>query len=157
MAIAPGRGRRPKPAAIKRLSGNPGKRPLNLAEPAFSPILGAACPDWLIGDDLARGLWEATAIELCSAGVLCATDLHNLEAFCAAYSRWRQAEVAICKFGIVVESAMGSPMKNPACTVAAESLKQLASFGALLGLDPSSRTRLVGGRNKDNINPFADL
>lgn len=41
--------------------------------------------------------------ELCAAEVLCITDLHNLEAFCTAYSRWRRAEIEITRHGLVVE------------------------------------------------------
>jgi len=33
------RGRKPKPTARKRLEGNPGKRPLNRAEPQHSEVL----------------------------------------------------------------------------------------------------------------------
>lgn len=40
------RGRKPKPIAIKELEGNPGKRPLNDAEP--KPVRKAPpCPKWL--------------------------------------------------------------------------------------------------------------
>ncbi len=40
------RGRKPKPTAIKELEGNPGKHPLNDAEP--KPVRKAPpCPKWL--------------------------------------------------------------------------------------------------------------
>ena len=40
-------GRKPKPTAIKKLEGNPGKRKLNSKEPV--PEKGmSACPDWLM-------------------------------------------------------------------------------------------------------------
>lgn len=40
------RGRKPTPTAIKKLEGNPGKRPLNKSEP--KPIRKAPfCPKWL--------------------------------------------------------------------------------------------------------------
>ena len=40
-------GRKPKPAAVKKLEGNPGKRKLNTKEPI--PAKGMpACPDWLM-------------------------------------------------------------------------------------------------------------
>lgn len=39
-------GRKPKPTAIKKLEGNPGKRKLNTKEPA--PVKGMpTCPEWL--------------------------------------------------------------------------------------------------------------
>lgn len=158
LAAVPGRGRKPKPKALKKLAGNPGKRALNNAEPTFSALLHVDCPEWLAGDEWAPTLWEMVIKELCGAQVLCITDLHNLEAFCAAYSRWRRAERAITEHGLVVEGATGGPIKNPACTVANESLKQMTTYGALLGLDPSSRSRLIGGNKKQGGgNPFAAL
>ena len=40
-------GRKPKPTAIKKLEGNPGKRKLNTKEPI--PAKGMPnCPEWLI-------------------------------------------------------------------------------------------------------------
>ena len=40
-------GRKPKPTAIKKLEGNPGKRKLNKNEPV--PAKGMPeCPDWLL-------------------------------------------------------------------------------------------------------------
>ncbi|AHX31499.1 phage terminase small subunit P27 family [Aeromonas hydrophila] len=157
-AGVPGRGRKPKPTSAKRLAGNPGKRALNQNEPHFTPLLGVACPEWLAEDQWAPTLWGMIIKELCAAEVLCITDLHNLEAFCTAYSRWRRAEIEITRHGLVVEGATGGPVKNPACTVANESLKQMTTYGALLGLDPSSRSRLIGGnQKKGESNPFNDF
>ncbi len=40
-------GRKPKPTAVKKLEGNPGKRKLNKNEPV--PAKGmSTCPDWLM-------------------------------------------------------------------------------------------------------------
>ena len=43
-----------KPTALKELAGNPGKRPLNEAEPEFLPAETIA-PDWLQGEGLHQG------------------------------------------------------------------------------------------------------
>lgn len=40
-------GRKPKPSALKRLEGNPGKRPLNELEP-IPPVIGLTCPKHLL-------------------------------------------------------------------------------------------------------------
>lgn len=156
IASVPGRGRKPKPTARKALAGNPGKRALNQAEPTFTPVLAVEAPIWL--DENATTMWDMIMAELCGQQVLCITDLHNVEAFCVAYSRWRKAEELIRVEGITIEGAMGGKIKNPACTVSNESLRQMASFGALLGLDPSSRSRLIGGNKKGSeANPFSSL
>lgn len=155
-ARAPGRGRKPKPTAKKELAGNPGKRALNTAEPEFSAITDIDPPEWL--SPRAATMWRMLVPELLREKVLCITDLHNVEAFCSAYDKWRMAEEAVQQFGIVVQSAQGSPMKNPALTAANEAMRQIVTFGSLLGLDPSSRSRIIGGnKNTNTENPFAAL
>lgn len=154
-AKVPGRGRKAKPTARKQLAGNPGKRALNTAEPKFSDVTNIDPPDWL--SSRAETMWRMLVPELLREKVLCITDLHNVEAFCSAYSKWRLAEEAVEEFGIVVESAQGSPMKNPALTAANEAMRQMATFGALLGLDPSSRSRIIGGKKPGGDNPFSGL
>ncbi len=148
------RGRRPKPTAQKVIEGNPGKRAINKNEPQVPALTNADPPPWL--SDLAREAWQWYAPRLIGSKTLTETDLHNLEAFCAAYSRWRIAEDDIKTHGITVFSPQGGIVKNPAVTVANEALKQMATFGACLGLDPASRSRIKvpGGPTS---NPFTDL
>lgn len=155
IATRPGRGRKAKPTKQKRLAGNPGKRRLNDSEPSFGVLTGVDAPDWM--PELAQQMWATLVPPLCREQVLEVTDLHNVEAFCLAYSRWRTAEQDVADNGITAMSAMGSPIKNPAVTVANESMRQLVTFGALLGLDPSSRSRLMSKKPKGDANPFGDL
>jgi len=102
-------------------------------------------------------MWRMVAKELCAQAVLCATDLHNLEMFCIAYANSRDAQDHIQQNGIVMTGSMGGPVKNPALTVLNEAMRQMASFGGMLGLDPSSRQRLIGGNKKQSDNPFKNL
>jgi P27 family predicted phage terminase small subunit len=148
------RGRKPKPTAQKELAGNPGKRALNKDEPEVIRLTSADPPSWL--NKVGREAWKWYAPRLIQARTLGDVDLHNLEAFCAAYSRWRLAELDIKKNGITVRKFGGGRQKNPAATIANEALKQMATFGAALGLDPSSRSRIKvpGGQGK---NPFKEL
>ncbi len=156
MAGVPGRsGRKPKPTSLKEAAGNPGRRELNLNEPDFGRILNIDCPDWIEGHG--RDLWEHLAPKLCEQKVMQATDIQNLEAYCAAYGRFRLGEESVKKDGIVVEGAQGGAIKNPAVTVINEALRQMASYGGLLGLDPSSRQRLRGPEKPGGNNPFAAL
>lgn len=155
VARVAGRGRKPKPTAKKELAGNPGKRALNTAEPQFSEVTDIDPPEWLT--ERAAVMWSMLVPELLREGVLAVTDLHNVEAFCTAYDKWRMAEEEVQRTGITVQSSQGSPMKNPALTAANEAMRQVVTFGALLGLDPSSRTRLIGGNKKQKANPFAEL
>ncbi|WJJ93430.1 phage terminase small subunit P27 family [Neopusillimonas aromaticivorans] len=148
MAGAVGRsGRRPKPVERKVAAGNPGKRALNTNAPTFDAVLNIDPPEWLTG--AGRDLWLHLAPLLCAQQVLQATDIQNLEFYCAAYGRFRAAEQHIAQHGIVVEGAQGGSVKNPAATIINESTRQMATFGSLLGLDPSSRQRLLGPKKRD--------
>lgn len=148
-------GRRSKPTSQKLLAGNPGKRALNKAEPDFSEVTRVEPPIWM--QPLAIQMWETVLPELLAQRIVCITDLHNVEAFCTAYANWRSAQEMVVQHGPVVTSAMGSPMKNPALTAAKEAMAQMVTFGSLLGLDPSSRSRLTGGKKQKTNNPFLEL
>ena len=63
-------------------------------------------------------MWQMLVPELLREKVLCITDMHNVEAFCIAYDKWRLSEESVQTLGIIVESAQGAPMKNPALTAA---------------------------------------
>ncbi|MFA9485956.1 MULTISPECIES: phage terminase small subunit P27 family [unclassified Moraxella] len=157
IATVAGRGRKPKPAKLKELNGNAGKRAINKNEPKFSSITNIEPPEWL--PPLAFEIWRLVMPELLSNKVLTIADVHNIECFCVAYARWREAQEHIKYNGIVITNEeTGSMAKNPAVTVMNETARQLVQFGSLLGLDPSSRARLTGGAKQENVsNPFADL
>ena len=65
------RGRKPKPTALKKLEGNPGKRPLTELEP-LPPISVLRCPNWLLPE--ARKEWRRLAPALINMGVLTLAD-----------------------------------------------------------------------------------
>ncbi|WP_413722684.1 phage terminase small subunit P27 family [Sodalis sp. RH24] len=158
MAGATGRsGRRAKPTARKELAGNPGKRSLNKDEPAFTQIKSVEPPEWLIEDKLplAVVMWQMTTTELCGQGILCVTDLSVLERWCVAYEFWRRAVKNIATQGNTVTGATGGPIKNPELTAKKEQESEMNATGSMLGLDPSSRQRLIGlaGKAKTS-NPF---
>lgn len=157
MAGAAGRsGRRPKPTAKKLLAGNPGKRALNKNEPDFGLVHNIDCPFWM--GEYGRQLWETIAPELCKERILAATDIQNLEVYCSAYEQFRQAEDDVAKNGVTVTGAMGGVVKNPALTAKKEAVSMMASYGGMLGLDPSSRQRMQGGgKKKADGNPFAEV
>lgn len=150
-------GRPAKPTALKLLQGNPGKRKLKKDGPAPAPLAETPdAPEWL--GEWAVEMWGAIAPWLTQTGIMTRTDTHNLAVFCAAYERWRWAEEEVASKGITVVDAKGVLKKNPACTVINEALRQLASFGAALGLDPASRARLMGsGGPEKPENPFIVL
>lgn len=157
IASIPGRGRKPKPQEDKKARGNPGNRPLNNNVPEFSQVVNIDVPSYMENLEFAPVMWKSIVPELLKNKILCITDMHNLEAFCIAYENWRKAQREVAFHGIVVAGAQGGPVKNPALTALNESSRQMATFGALLGLDPSSRQRLTGGGKKIKGNSFAGV
>ncbi|MFC4162014.1 phage terminase small subunit P27 family [Chitinimonas lacunae] len=151
MPNAPGQGRKPKPKPNLKIVGGRG----NNAPLTNAPLSEYPPPDWLTA--VAREKWEELAPQLAGTRVLTDVDLHNLEVFCVAYANWRAAEAEIAQYGIVISTDFG-PKKNPACTVSNECARRLAAFGAMLGLDPSSRSRLGTGSNTpQQANPFKGI
>ncbi len=77
-------GRKPKPTAVKKLEGNPGKRKLNTKE--LVPAKGMpACPDWLMPE--AKKKWERLAKLMNQMGVLTEVDMAAFAAYCQSYAR----------------------------------------------------------------------
>lgn len=156
IATTPGRGRKPTPTKVKERRGNPGKRKLNKDEPEFSPFNENTPPPSQLNTD-GKKMWAFILKELLSQGVLLQTDLEVVTNYCIAYQNRNRACKDVEKYGTFVENGNGGLSKNPAFTVLNEALKQMTTFGALLGLDPSSRQRLIGKVDEQNHNPFAEL
>ena len=133
------RGRKPKPTALKRINGNPGRRPLNDSEPVVA-LGGFSCPKYL--NDEARREWRRVVRDLKGAGVLARVDRATLEGYCVSYARWRLAEEEIETEGITITGPKGGVMKNPAVTVAVQERMLMLKFMSELGMTPSSRSRL---------------
>jgi P27 family predicted phage terminase small subunit len=140
-------GRKSKPAALKVLAGNPGKRNLNRNEPHFTG--SPKCPSWLDKD--AKAEWKRVVVELEELAMLTKCDQASLAAYCQTYSRWKEAEQLVTLHGMVLSEpivnksgeVIGKRMRrNPANIIASDCLKSLARYGSLFGFDPSSRSRL---------------
>ncbi|MGY4677656.1 phage terminase small subunit P27 family [Pasteurella sp. P03HT] len=154
-ALVPGRGRKPKPTAVKKRQGNPGKRKLNDSEPAFSELSADTPPPDDLNDDGVI-MWQFVLKELCPQGIILKTDLETVANYCIAYQNRKRANADIEKYGSIIETDTGLK-RNPAYTTLKESTADMAKFGALLGLDPSSRSRLIGKADNQPVNPFAEL
>ena len=141
-------GRRPKPHAIKELSGNPGKRPLNHDEPQTAQR-EPEIPRGL--DAAARREWRRIVPELLDLGVLSTVDGAALGAYCSAYSLWIKADKAIQRKGLLLEEpifdkrgeVVGTKTKrNPAVGISTEAMKVMKSFLIEFGLTPAARTKV---------------
>jgi P27 family predicted phage terminase small subunit len=104
------RGPAPKPTAIKRLEGNPGKRKLNETEPKLT--MGVPeCPDYL--DDVAKKEWGRLTTILTAMKVLTEADYIALANLCQAYSTLMNAQRQMNKTGILYKSKSGYIQQSP--------------------------------------------
>lgn len=134
------RGRKPKPTALKVLAGNPGKRPLNRAEP--KPTLAMPeCPEEL--SPAAKTEWARMVQELAPLKMLTALDRAALAAYCEAYALWLEAIAAIRKYGTMVKSPSGYPMQSPYVAIANRQAEIMMRIAGEFGFTPASRSRIA--------------
>lgn len=150
-------GRKPTPTAIKKMEGNPGRRPL----PEYEPQPGALVeipkpPSFLF--PLAKKHWKKMADELRSCSLLTAIDLDAFAAMCNAYATWVDAQQNLKKTGMLVKSPNGYPMVSPYVSISEKALNRLLQYQREFGLTPSSRVQVDGGGNNeaDEFNEFLD-
>lgn len=142
---------------IKAVAGV-GRKPRVKPDPSndFENVYDIDVPFHLEQMDQAVVMWKSIVPELLKRKILKLTDMHNVEMFCMAYHNLREAQHEVVLYGVTIQTESGR-IKNPALTVVNESSKQIASFGAMLGLDPASRTRLMAGSGKPKNNAFAGV
>jgi P27 family predicted phage terminase small subunit len=134
------RGRKPKPTALKRLEGNPGKRPIRGDEPQ-PPRSQPSCPGHL--SPAARAEWARLAQSLNGIGLLTQVDRAALAAYCQAYGRWVEAERKLKETPVLLKTPAGYVQQSPWLTVSNKQMELMAKYMAELGLTPSSRRRLA--------------
>jgi P27 family predicted phage terminase small subunit len=147
------RGRKPKPTAIKLVTGNPGRRPTPPDEPE-PPVGIPKCPPHL--DAEAKREWRRMARELDDLGMLTTIDRAVFASYCQAWSTWRQALKTVQKVGMVIRAKErvtekpdgsivrtgGVPMVNPLYKlIDAENAKMMKALTEM-GMSPSSRSRV---------------
>ena len=146
------RGRKPTPTAIKELEGNPGKRPLNDAEP--KPEKKAPpCPKWL--EPEAKKEWRRLSKQLEKIGVLTEVDQAAFASYCQAYARWKEAEERITDRGLVIRTPSGYPQQVPYISIAQQYLRLMHQFAEQFGLTPAARSRIIAGN--ENNGPADDM
>jgi len=135
-------GRPPKPTNLKKLEGNPGKRPLNKREPKTSRV--AKCPSWLTAE--AKKEWNRIAPILKEMEILTAADQSALAVYCQAYADYIQAQKIIDKEGMTYEYTNKAGVSNivtrPEVVIAHKNAETIRKFCVEFGLTPSSRGRI---------------
>jgi P27 family predicted phage terminase small subunit len=135
-------GRKQKPTAIKKLEGNPGKRPLNDNEPQPDKT-PPACPSWLPHE--AKREWRRIVPELERLGLLTIVDRAALTGYCEAWARYVKAAKELkdgFTYEYINEKFQMKRSKKPEVEIARDALNQVKAFCAEFGLTPSSRGRM---------------
>jgi phage terminase small subunit len=99
------KGRKPKPTSLKTLTGNPGKRALNHAEPQPRAVLPRA-PAHLSDDEKAK--WRALVRELYPLGLVTTIDIDQLALYCVIWVRWQKAEKMVREKGEIIKTAVSN-------------------------------------------------
>lgn len=134
------RGRRPKPTMVKLMEGNPGRRPLNPAEPKPAPQVPEAPVEL---SPAGRAEWDRLAGELAALGMMTNLDRAALAAYCEAYALWSEAITAIRQYGTMVKSPSGYPMQSPYVAIANKQAELMMRIASEFGFTPASRSRIA--------------
>lgn len=134
-------GRKPKPTAIKKAAGNPGKRPLNNLEAKFSPAM-LTCPAFLNAD--AKAEWKRVTTELYNAGLLTTVDRSALVVYVESWAELIQAMKLIKKnpLGMVCVTDKGNYVQHPAVGIKHKAMEMLLKSASEFGMTPSARSRV---------------
>jgi len=138
-------GRRPQPTQLRILRGNPGKRPINPAEPTPPPVGQAfdTPPAELEADAVAATEWRRLAPLLRHCRVITEAERSALIALCQEWSKYQQANKVISESGAILKTPKGMPMLNPALGIADKALAQLRPLWDMFGLSPSGRAKIT--------------
>lgn len=134
-------GRKPKPVEVKRLAGNPGRRPL----PTDNPKARIGLPSMPRGlfDERTQRLWHSLGEALERNGVITELDGAAFMFLCMHFEMGIRAWLRMKKDGEY--QTVGDDARlvaHPAVKVVNEASKNFRQYAALFGVTPSDRGRL---------------
>lgn len=143
------RGRKPLPTRLKLVTGNPGNRPLNLAEPRPDVDL-PDMPRHLVGE--AAKEWKRISRELVKLGLLTRIDRAALSLYCTQWARHVAAERQIARLhelmledpeaGLVDRTPQGYRIQSVWLQISNKAFENCVKILAEFGMSPSSRSRV---------------
>jgi P27 family predicted phage terminase small subunit len=147
-------GRKPQPAAVKRLLGNPGKRKITAdlpATPGAPPM-----PARLLVEPAAVEKWNELVPLLLNLGTLTLADGEALATLCEVYAAAQACLLELRATGPVMRTDLGGVKPNPAGPLYRGLVSLQASLMNEFGLTPTSRARLGGKEEKpaDEVEEF---
>jgi len=142
-------GRKPTPTNLKLLRGNPGRRPMNAAEPEADSS-EPSCPSWL--DKEAKAEWKRVVASLRGMRLLSKTDRAALAGFCQQWSLFVKTSKLLSD---LKELASMQEAKRVA-SINSDAYKNYTRICCEFGLTPSARTRLTAPQ-KPKADKFSDF
>lgn len=141
---------RPKPTALKLISGNAGKRAVNKKEPKPKRLI-PSCPAYL--SDSGKVAWGRLSVLLDRMGVLTEADSAALERLCDCYSDILECRELIERDGRTYTNTSqgGTLIKgNPAVAMLSDADKRFKGYLIEFGLTPSARSKVHAAPDDDN-------
>lgn len=141
-------GPRPIPTKLKKLTGNPGKRPLPKNEPVPNQATRLPpAPAHLT--DMGKKEWQRAGKLLHNLGLLTDIDLTALAGYCSTYAQWVDAQEHINKHGVLIKAPSGYPVQSPYLGIANRAMVEMRKWLVEFGMTPSSRTRIQVEKPKE--------
>ena len=134
------KGRKPKPTELKKLAGNPGRRPLNENEAKIREGK-PRCPSHL--NDHAKRVWRRVAPLLYEAGLLTLIDQDVLAAYCIEVGRSIEAEEILRETSNVIRNTNNNLVVNPWVRIGDRAREAYTRLAVEFGMSPSSRSRVT--------------
>jgi len=147
-------GKKPTPTALKKLRGNPGRRPLPKNEPQPKKSTGLPRAPTVLNKP-GQKEWRRMVKELHPLGLLTNIDLTALTMYCAAYSDWIHAQQKIQEHGMLV-IVNTVPQQSPWMQISNKAAEKMLKYLPEFGMTPSSRSR-VSVQEKKKADPLADF
>jgi P27 family predicted phage terminase small subunit len=139
-------GRHPKPTPLRLLEGNREHRTIHDELEPRPEKKAPTCPKRLRGEE--RKAWRYLVKELDKMGTLATSDRAIMAAYCDAWGLWDKAKRKLESLEEnmpdpeVLPTENGNWIQNPWRQIANRAMADYVRYGALLGLDPTSRTRI---------------
>lgn len=143
---------------MARASGGGRKPGKDLLAPLADALTEIPPPDELL-DDNARAVWHTQSRVLIERKLLTIDQAPILLAYCNSFALMLKADLIIQREGLTVYTASGGEKKHPALNARNDAISSLTRIGSLLGFDPTSYRRIMGGSDKSSSgdNEFSEF
>jgi len=146
----------PKPTALKKLQGNPGKRALNKNEPMPKGKPDAAPLEM---DNRAKACYRKLAEKLAAIGIATDMDSLTLQSMSEIWGMMQEAQEGIRQHGLLIEQEMYGEKrqkKSPYVSIYFEALPLFLQLASRFGMTPADRSKLKVD-NPEEHNALEDL